>query len=306
MKSRAELIAWLAADTELMAADVASGMVPDGVTRPLFTHELHTDFAAIEADVDAVAGDVARQLQADRQAFIDLLAADLVQVAANPGPSPVDVAVAARLLQLHATLGIAAVAGATALVEAATVRYRQALAAAALAGAARVVAEAARMGVDTSGLRPKLDGLDEYRLDLAASRLALSPHTDVLDAAAAAAYKLPGASRAGLLADVVDGLRRLSPDPLLTTVARPAVQQADGLGRQGAMMVLPAAKGYYASELLDKSTCGQCETVDGTQYATLAEAKQDYPAGGYRNCLGGDRCRGTIVAVWQQEQGFGE
>jgi hypothetical protein len=301
-----EAVAWLAAETELMEADLASGMVPDGVTRPLYSHEVHTDFAGLEADVDRLAGELARLLEADRAKFIDLLAADLAAVARNPGPDPVDVAVAARLLQLHATLGIAAVAGATALVEQAEIRYRQLLAQAAQAGAARVVAEAARMGVDTASVAPKLPGLDEYRIDLAARRLALSPHTDVLDAAAAAAYQLPGVPAARLLPDVVDDLRGLSPQPLLTTMARPAVQQADGLGRQGAMSVLPPAKGYYASELLDRNTCQPCERIDGTVYATLADAKVDYPAGGYRNCAGGDRCRGTIVAVWGTEQGLGE
>lgn len=299
------MAAWLSADVELMQADLQSGMVPDGVTRPLFTHELHTDFAAIETGVDQTSGELARLMQADRQAFINLLAADLANTARNPGSDPVDVAVAARLLQLHAYLGIAAVAGATALVSQAEQRYRQLLEQAAVAGAQRAVDEAARMGVDVAGVKVKLDPLDEYRLDLAARRLAQTPQTDVLDAAAAATYQLPGVPTTRLLPDVVDDLRSLSPDVLLTTLARPAVQQADGLGRQGAMSVLPVAKSYYASELLDRNTCGPCETVDGKTYATLAEAKADYPAGGYRGCLGGDRCRGTIVAVWGQEQPHG-
>src|SRR3546814_9788574 len=28
-----------------------------------------------------------------------------------------------------------------------------------------------------------------------------------------------------------------------------------------------------------------------------------YPSGGYRRCLGGSRCRGTIVTVWDQPAG---
>lgn len=300
--SRAELAAWLSADVELMEVDLQSGMVPSGVTRPLYSHEVHTDFAGIEADVDQVAGELVRLMQQDRAAFIDLLAADLANTARSPGRDPVDVAVAARLLQLHAYLGIAAIAGATALVQAAEQRYRDVLAQAAAAGADRAVDEAGRMGADTTGVRAKLDPLDEYRLDLAARRLAQTPQTDVLDAAAAATYQLPGVPATRLLPSIVDDLRQLSPDVLLTTMARPAVQQADGLGRQGAMAVLPVAKSYYASELLDKNTCQPCETIDGKRYDSLAEAKADYPAGGYKGCLGGDRCRGTVVAVWSQEQ----
>lgn len=307
-QSRAELLSWLAADVELMDADAATGRVPDGVTRPLFSHEVaaRTDFAQLEADVDGAAGELAKLMEQDRQRFLELLAADLAAVAKNPGVDPVDVAVAARLLQLHAYLGIAAVAGVDALVSEAESRYRDLLARAAQTGAERVAVEARQMGVaGTPAAPPKLSGLDEYRLDLAARRLAQTPHTDVLDAAAAEAYKLPGASPGALMPDVMVGLRALSPQPLLTTLARPAVQQSDGLGRQAAMAVLPAAKGYYASELLDKNTCQPCSAVDGTAYATLAEAKMDYPYGGYRDCLGGDRCRGTIVAVWGSEQPHG-
>lgn len=299
--TRAETLAWLAAEHEVMGADVASGMVPPDITRPRFTHELHTNFAAIEADVDALAADLARNMQTDREKFIDLLAADLATVARNPGPKPVAVAVAARILQLHAYLGIAAVAGTEALVADAETRYRNLLAQAAAHGGDRVIDEGAQMGLDDT-LTWKLPGIDEYRLDLAARRLAQTPHTAVLDAAAAVAYQLPGLPVADLVPDIVEQMRQLSPNVLLTTLARPAVQQADSLGRQGAMAVMPAAREYYASELNDKATCGPCHEVDGTRYPTLAEAKVDYPAGGYRNCMGGDRCRGTIVAVWESEQ----
>ena len=307
MTSRAELMAWLAADVELIGADVASGMVPADVTRPLHSHEVaaRTNFAQLEADVDGTAGELANLMGHDRAAFVDLLAADLRTVSANPGVDPVDVAVAFRLLQLHAYLGIGAVAGADSLVAASERRYRDLLAKAADTGAGRAVSEAGQAGVDTPSVAPKLDGLDEYRLDLAARRLATAPHAAVLAAASAEAYQLPGVQPGQLMPDVLDGLRALSADVLLTTLARPAVQQADGLGRQAAMAVLPVAKGYYASELLDRSTCVPCERVDGTEYATLAEAKVDYPAGGYVNCAGGDRCRGTIVAVWSTEQPFG-
>lgn len=54
----------------------------------------------------------------------------------------------------------------------------------------------------------------------------------------------------------------------------------------------------YASELLDSNTCGPCTDIDGTEYQTVDDADADYPTGGFMDCEGGDRCRGTIVAVY--------
>jgi hypothetical protein len=57
----------------------------------------------------------------------------------------------------------------------------------------------------------------------------------------------------------------------------------------------------YASEILDKVTCGPCKRIDNTSYLTLSDARKDYPTGFYKNCEGGPRCRGTIVAVYKAE-----
>jgi len=299
-------LAWLSAEVELRRQDLASGMVPHDVTRPLYTHELHTDFAGIEAGVDRIAGGLAKLLEQDRAAFIDLLAADLAAVAANPGADPIDVAVANRLMALDATLGIGSIAGAQQLVDQAEQKYRSILAAAATAGGSRVIGEASRQGVTVpDDTQPKLEGLDEYRLDLAARRLALAPHTDLLDAAAALAYQLPGIRPGQLEPDVIGQLRTLSPQPLLTTLARPAVQQADGLGRQGAAAAVPGPKDIYASSVLDKSTCGPCDANDGHHYATEADAKADFPQGSYVGCEGTFRCRCTLVYVWPTETPYG-
>jgi hypothetical protein len=58
----------------------------------------------------------------------------------------------------------------------------------------------------------------------------------------------------------------------------------------------------YASELLDENTCVNCEKIDGHKYDTESEATSDYPSGGFADCLGGPRCRGTIVAVYGEGQ----
>jgi hypothetical protein len=54
----------------------------------------------------------------------------------------------------------------------------------------------------------------------------------------------------------------------------------------------------YASELLDSNTCDDCVEVDGTEYTDLDSAEADYPTGGYMDCAGGPRCRGTLVGVY--------
>jgi len=58
---------------------------------------------------------------------------------------------------------------------------------------------------------------------------------------------------------------------------------------------------YYASEILDVNTCAACSAEDGTEFTSLEESERDYPSGGYVECEGGDRCRGTIIAVYKEE-----
>lgn len=78
-----------------------------------------------------------------------------------------------------------------------------------------------------------------------------------------------------------------------------ALTAAYNTGRRAVFNEGPAAT-YYASEILDNNTCAACAGVDGTVYNTISSAEADY-VGGYVNCSGGDRCRGTIVAVYAEE-----
>jgi hypothetical protein len=64
----------------------------------------------------------------------------------------------------------------------------------------------------------------------------------------------------------------------------------------------PMTLAIYASEVMDENTCGPCADVDGTEYFDLDEAEADYPTGGYVECEGGLRCRGTLVAVYGQPE----
>lgn len=80
-----------------------------------------------------------------------------------------------------------------------------------------------------------------------------------------------------------------------------AITAAQNEGRRTVLAVTPEASQYVASEILDRNVCAPCRQVDGTTFETLADATEQYPSGGFRNCLGGVRCRGTIVAVWEGE-----
>lgn len=76
--------------------------------------------------------------------------------------------------------------------------------------------------------------------------------------------------------------------------ARQAMHQAIGAGRVDAANAIgPSA--IWASELLDGATCPACAVIDGQEYDTVEDAREDYPLGGYRLCDGGPRCRGTLV-----------
>lgn len=81
-----------------------------------------------------------------------------------------------------------------------------------------------------------------------------------------------------------------------------AVTQAQNEGRRTVLAVAPTGR-YFASEVLDRSSCQPCRDIDGTEYSSLGRAMVAYPSGGYRNCLGGSRCRGTIVTVWSESAG---
>lgn len=81
-----------------------------------------------------------------------------------------------------------------------------------------------------------------------------------------------------------------------------ALTAAQHNGRIATLLAAPQAA-YYASEVLDGSTCKYCAAVNRRWLGnSLTEASKLYPRAGYIDCLGGIRCRGTVVAVWRPEQ----
>lgn len=62
---------------------------------------------------------------------------------------------------------------------------------------------------------------------------------------------------------------------------------------------VPEDETFWAEGVLVHN-CKPCRDIDGTRYTTLPDARTAYPTGGYVSCLGGSRCRGTLVTVWPQ------
>lgn len=84
---------------------------------------------------------------------------------------------------------------------------------------------------------------------------------------------------------------------------RGAVTMAQNQGRIGAFESQPdaAEATYEASELLDDATCDPCAAIDGTVFDSLEEATEAYAGGGYVDCEGGPNCRGTLVAIYPEQ-----
>lgn len=288
-----------------MQADVDAGLVPEGVRRPLFAHELQarTNFAGLENQVAREVDYLLRRAKADRARILALLDRDLRATALRPGPASPLQRVALRLFDLAGPGGLLQMAGAADLLDEAERYHRGRLEVAAGVAARRVVQEAIAQRLPVAAnLLPKLDQLQADQLDLLARRIAQAPHVDLLRALRDQVVLEPKdfVTPDELVDRLMEHARGLS-DAGMTDLANSAAQQADAMGRVAAAEALPVPKYVYASELLDRNTCGPCSIVDGREYETLADARRDYPHGTYVKCEGGLRCRGTLVFVWDTE-----
>lgn len=196
--------------------------------------------------------------------------------------------------QVRAATTLADLDGLTVATDALAAVVAAVMAQAAEDAAAEHVAEVGRQGVDTVEVEPDLTAVD------LAGRAALVAGLLAAGAVASARGRALVAGSDPLDSDALADDVRSHLEGLSDVQARDrlggAVTAATNAGRTAAMGALPEAD-YYASELLDSATCANCSSVDGTQFGSLAEVRAAYPAGGYHACLGGDRCRGTAVAV---------
>ena len=121
----------------------------------------------------------------------------------------------------------------------------------------------------------------------------------ISDSASRVASNLGTGLASDVVADAVrDHLENLT-DAYLQDMIGGSMTQAQNTGRLEVFGQNPVVA-VYASELLDQNTCEVCSSIDGTQYADIKEAEKDYPTGGHKDCLGGPRCRGTLVAVYAE------
>jgi hypothetical protein len=164
--------------------------------------------------------------------------------------------------------------------------------------AQQMAAEAASQGIDVD---PEAADVQLQRLTEIGLAVAAIIAAGLAAAAGREALRVwrPGESGAAVGAMVREHLESLS-DAFLRDQVGGAMSTAQNYGRVGVLEAAPEAT-YAASEILDKNTCVPCEELDGTEFADLAEARAAYASGGYVECEGRLRCRGVIVALWNEE-----
>ena len=170
------------------------------------------------------------------------------------------------------------------------------------AAAQRVFINPARLAVDEprlAQLATARAALAAQQLERAASHRALAIASGPRQAGTVTVRATPGDDAA---ADVTVTLEGLSTAPLANQLEA-AMTSAQNEGRTAAFAQAnedpdtPDAV-YVATEILDANTCPPCEEIDGTEFASLDEATGAYANGGYVDCEGGLRCRGTYIATW--------
>jgi hypothetical protein len=260
---------------------------PAGLRRQLTAIEAKSGFAPLDhqaewsAAVDGVLAAYMAVVRAQRTSLIDQVTA----------------AVEAGKIAGLALLKASAKDGATILADA--------MAKLADTSALRMVVEAETQGVaiDIGKARidqAKLSTVATARATMAAGNLAHLAGTKALSVVQAA--KKDRKAQAAEVADLVDVfLSGVSPTPLRDQIGA-ALSVAQMAGRVAVLEAAPASAGaadYVASEVLDANTCGPCLDEDGHVFGSLADAEGAYPSGGFLECEGFLRCRGTVVAVWE-------
>lgn len=173
-----------------------------------------------------------------------------------------------------------------------------ALLAAAMVELAGTSAEQMAAEAESQGVTVETPPADEEALGAVATAIAILLAVWLAGAAAREALRLavPGAAAATVAAAVVAFLAGLS-DRFLRDQLGAALSQAQASGRFAVLREAPDAR-YLSSEVLDASTCGPCREIDGQEFDDLAAAEASYGTGSYIYCEGGIRCRGTVIALW--------
>lgn len=163
-------------------------------------------------------------------------------------------------------------------------------------GADGALAELAAQSIPASA--PSDDDLRNRLADQASALVAMTANSLSLSAQRKAASIVGGGRTPGDVQAAVEASLHGLSQQWISDQLRGAVTYAQNTGRAATFATADqTAIRYYSSEILDVNTCDACSSIDGTEYQSLQDAENDYSAGGYVDCAGGPRCRGTLVAV---------
>lgn len=290
-------VALLEAEVEQLERELALGYAVPGKRRP-FPHELRAGvrFAELDRQAEELSLRLSRAALASRNAVAaQLEALDL------PDDPRRALAVLRQLADPSSGRVLPLVGD---LVDRLAERIALNLVATAADSAGELLEEARRQGLTVLPELIAVDSDGARALADQARRAAVQPVAHSLGVALEAAERLAaaGAGAGGRL--MREGIARAVRSASVKSTedtARQAASVAQSVGRTTAAKAAPRPSSVYASELLDTATCGPCARVDGRTYTTLEEALLDYPgAGGHVFCEGGQRCRGTLVYVWDE------
>jgi hypothetical protein len=249
--------------------------------------------AAQDVDLSGLQAEFERQLDALLRRWTDITAAQRAQIV-----DQVRVAVTSNDLAALARLHVSTAEAAQTLTEA--------MAQIALDAARAMVNEAADQGV-------RIDPVASDTAPFMATATAVTAllAEGLTNSGGREALRLwsPSTSGEQVAAAVDEHLSGLS-DTFVRDNLGGAMMAALTAGRTNTMLAAPSAA-IYASEYMDRNTCKPCRRINGKWLGNsddpdiVAKIEAVYPNGGYRDCLGGVRCRGTLISVYRPDQVLG-
>ena len=202
--------------------------------------------------------------------------------------------------------GLASVTAPAAAVSALADALHAQMVALAADGAAQAAAEVADQGATPPPAQADDETLRHVAEATAAVIAAGLVNGAVRAALSAASSAVPGADPAGNTQAVetaargsLEGVAGPGSTGWVADNTGAALTTAQAAGRAAVFSAVEAAGHtvtWEAREINDAAECEPCKAVGGTTYDSLPAALVDYPAGRYKGCLGGLRCRGRLVA----------
>jgi hypothetical protein len=278
--------------------------------RQPYPHEIaaSVDFNGIEDDHGAAQVDAEQTWEREKLAIMEELRGVIRDVSPNGATEAVLEAAAAAVLATRSAATGAA--GATAIGETGAATQ------AAMAGIIHKVAASATMrarnelvtqgltaAVDYGGDAYKASGVGSYAYGIGRDHMSGIRTTFYGNVERLAAKLAAGATDSNSLADRVYNEMVGRADAFISDQLKGMINTAINENRIEVFNAAADDAQLYASELLDDNTCSSCISVDG-QTLSPDDATEMYAGGGYIDCDGGPRCRGTVVAVYAGERSY--